>query len=189
MARAKTGEAISAARRTEEELAALAALLAEAKANGDLETWRRAQAVTRYLQGKSVLSLSPELGVTRGSINRWLQWFEARGAEDLRPRKAPGAAPRLTAAQREELCALVEAGPQATGFTSGMWTGPMVGQLIRERFGVSYHDHHVPYLLHQLGFSVQRPRKRLARADAEKQETWLKERLPAIKKKPLRAGA
>jgi hypothetical protein len=37
--------------------------------------------------------------------------------------------------------------------------------------------------LHELGFSVQRPRKRLARADAQAQAAWLKEKLPAIKKK------
>ena len=41
----------------------------------------------------------------------------------------------------------------------------MIGDLIEDRFGVRYHNHHVPRLLHQLGFSVQRPRKRLARAE------------------------
>jgi transposase len=40
-------------------------------------------------------------------------------------------------------------------------------------------------MLNDLGFSVQRPRKRLARADAEAQETWLRETFPAIKKKRL----
>lgn len=59
----------------------------------------------------------------------------------------------------------------------------MIGDLIEDRFGVSYHNHHIPRLLHQLGFSVQKPRKRLARADAGAQEYWLRERFPAIKKK------
>jgi transposase len=90
--------------------------------------------------------------------------------------------------QRAELTRLVEAGPIAAGFTSGMWTGPMVGQLIRERFGINYHNHTIPRILHELGFSVQRPRKRLARADHEQQEVWIKERLPAIKKKPRPAA-
>lgn len=58
---------------------------------------------------------------------------------------------------------------------SSTWQG------IRRKFGVRYHNHHVPRLLHPLGFSVQRSRKRLARADREPQETWLKKRLPAIK--------
>jgi transposase len=65
----------------------------------------------------------------------------------------------------------------------------MIGDVIEQRFGVRYHNHHVPRLLHQLGFSVQRPRKRLAKADVEAQAYWLRERFPAIKKKPLRAAA
>ncbi len=60
----------------------------------------------------------------------------------------------------------------------------MIGDLIEFRLGVRYHNHHVPRLLHQLGFSVQRPRKRLARANIEAQATWLKRTFPKIKKKP-----
>ena len=71
----------------------------------------------------------------------------------------------------------------AAGYDSGVWTGPMIGDLIEHRFGVRYHKHNVPRILHELGFSLQRPRKRLARADAEKQATWLRETFPAIKKK------
>lgn len=183
MGRAKNGQAISSARRNPAELARLRKLFWEAKKAGDLATWRRAKAVMSYLAKKSVISLAAELDVTRGSINRWIQWFEAMGTDGLRTGKAPGNAPKVNQAQRAELAALIEAGPQAAGFTSGLWTGPMIGDLIRKRFGVSLHNHSVPRMLNQMGFSVQRPRKRLARADAEKQALWLKVRLPALKKK------
>jgi len=46
----------------------------------------------------------------------------------------------------------------------------------------------VPRLLHELDFSVQRPRKRLARADAAAQATWIRKTFPAIKKKRSRAA-
>jgi transposase len=105
----------------------------------------------------------------------------------LVPKKPPGAAPRLTDDQRAELTMAIILGPQAAGFNTGVWTGPMIGEWIRREYGVRYHNHHIPRLLHQLGFSVQRPRKRLARADREKQEYWLRTRLPAIKKKPAHA--
>jgi transposase len=183
MGRAKNGQAISSARRNPAELAQLRKLFWEAKKAGDLATWRRTKAVMSYLAKKSVISLAAELDVTRGSINRWLQWFEAMGTDGLRTGKAPGNAPKVNEAQRAELAALIEAGPQAAGFTSGLWTGPMIGDLIRKRFGVTLHNHSVPRMLNQMGFSVQRPRKRLARADAEKQAVWLKVRLPALKKK------
>ncbi len=184
MARSRNGQAISRRRRSGKEISRLKALLAEARVGGDLGTWRRAKAVAGYIEGKKVIEMSGELEVTRGSINKWLQWYEAAGADGLRPRKAAGPSARLDASQRDELASMVEAGPQAAGFSSGVWTGPMVGDLIWQEFGVRYHNHYVPVLLHTMGFSVQRPRKRLARADAEAQGRWLRERLPRIKKRP-----
>jgi transposase len=41
-------------------------------------------------------------------------------------------------------------------------------------------------LLHGLGFSVQRPRRVLARADAEEQDRWHRRTYPNLKKKPTR---
>lgn len=187
MARSKTGEAIRASRKTPQELRKLRKLLADAKRTKDLETWRRAKAVLGYIGGLRVVALAEKLDVTRGSVNRWLQWFDAAGTDGLRPRERPGGEARLTTEQYQELVTIIEAGPMAAGFQTGLWTGPMIGDVIRRRFGVSYHNHHIPRLLHKLGFSVQRPRKRLARADAERQGIWLRETFPRIKKKPPRA--
>jgi transposase len=78
---------------------------------------------------------------------------------------------------------MVELGTLAAGYQSGVWTGPMIADMIEERFGVRYHNHHIPRLLHQLGFSVQRTRKRLARANLEAQANWVNEKFPRIKKK------
>jgi transposase len=189
VARSKNGQAIRPERRTPQEVAQLRALLREAESTKDLATWRRAKSVLGYLDGQKVIALSEALEVTRGSINRWLQWYQAMGAEGLRDAERPGPTPRLSEAQKAELATIIETGPQAAGFTSGMWTGPMIGDLIRRRFGVRYHNHHIPRLLGWMGFSVQRPRKRLARADADAQAVWLRDRLPAIKKKPAPAAA
>lgn len=184
MTRSKTGQAISRARRRPAQLKQLDEFIAEARRKNNLEEWRRGRGVRGYIDGRSVISLAKELGVTRGSVNRWLQWYEADHVEGLRTRIAPGPSPKLSEKQRAELTALIEAGPVAAGYQSGVWTGPMIGDLIAQRFGVRYHNHHVPRLLHQLGFSVQRPRKRLARADIERQALWLRQTLPAIKKRP-----
>lgn len=155
----------------------------------DFKAWRRAKAVLDYIQGKSVIAMCRDFDVARGSINRWLQWYDTMDIDGLRTIKPEGRPPRLDLSQREELAKLVEAGPQEAGFDSGVWTGPMIASLIRERYGVDYHNHHIPRLLHALGFSVQRPRKKLARADVQKQAIWLSKRLPAIKKKPALAAA
>jgi transposase len=189
MARSKNGEAIRPERRTRSERGRLRTLLARAKGGGDLETWRRAKAVLGYLRGDRVVELAEALDVTRGSVNRWLQWFDADGVDGLKPRVAPGAPCRLSAEELSDLTAVVEGGPQAVGYSTGVWTGPMIGDLIHQRYGVKYHNHHIPRLLHKLGFSVQRPRKRLARADLERQEYWLRTTFPRLKKKPPRVAA
>jgi transposase len=189
MARAKNGEAIGPRGRSPSGRKKLRRLLRTALKENDLEVWRRARAVLGYIDGRRVVDLAAELGVTRGSVNRWLRWYETLGTTGLLTGTPPGPAPRLTAAQRETLTTLIEAGPAAAGYTSGIWTGPMIGDLIAQRFGVRYHNHHVPRLLHALGFSVQRPRRRLARADREAQAVWLRDKLPAIKKKPPRLAA
>jgi transposase len=187
--RARTGEAISAKWLTSRARQRLRRFIDAAEQRGDLDCWRRGRAVLGYIEKRRVVDLAAEAGVTRGSVNRWLQWYEALGVDGLLTGISPGAAPRLSEKQRAELSALVEKGPLAAGYQSGVWTGPMIGDLIEQRFGVRYHTHYVPELLHQLGFSVQRPRKRLARADVEAQEYWLRERFPAIKKKRGRAAA
>jgi transposase len=189
MARSKNGEAISERGRSPSARKKLRRFIQERAKAGDLDEWRRGKAILGYIEGRRVVELAGELDVTRGSVNRWLQWYEAMGVEGLVTATAPGAPSKLDAEKRQELTALIEAGPLAAGYPSGVWTGPMVGDLIEQRFGVRYHKHNVPRLLHELGFSLQRPRKRLARADAEAQANWVRKTLPAIKKKPLPAAA
>lgn len=186
---AKKGEAIRPELRTPAARQQLCILLHRAKRSGELPLWRRCKAVLGYIDGKSVITMCGELDVVRASINRWLRWYDVEGLEGLLDRERPGPAPRLSLEQLEKLVCIIEAGPQAASYQTGMWTGPMIGDVIHREFGVRYHNQHIPRLLHQLGFSVQRPRKRLARADAERQAVWIRTTLPAIKKKLPRVVA
>ncbi len=81
MARSRTGEAISPGRRTAGAQKKLREFVAEAKGRGDLDAWRRGRAILGYIEGRRVVELAAELDVTRGSVNRWLQWYEASGVE------------------------------------------------------------------------------------------------------------
>ena len=45
----------------------------------------------------------------------------------------------------------------AYGLETGIWTSPLVRQVIEGEFGQRYHAEHVRKLLQQLGYSVQRP--------------------------------
>ena len=139
MARARTGEAISVRGRSASARKKLRRFIRQRAKEKKLDEWRRGRAVLGYIEGRRVVDLAVELDVTRGAVNRWLQWYEALGVEGLITATPPGAPPKLTADQREQLVALVEAGPLAAGYQSGVWTGPMIGDLIGRRFGVHYH--------------------------------------------------
>jgi len=153
-----------------------------AQKSNDLSTWKRARAVLAYVGGGSIAAIGSELNADPSTVSRWIAAYAQHGIPALSPAKAPGARPKLGEEQLEELGQLVEDGPLAAGFDCGVWTGRLVGELIRRRFGVEYHWKYVPELLHKLGFSVQRPRKRLSRADLQAQEFWLRKTFPALKK-------
>jgi transposase len=63
----------------------------------------------------------------------------------------------------------------------------MISWVIEQEFGVQYHPGHVRKLLHAWGFSVQRPRRILARADVAAQDRWRRHIYPDLKKKPTRS--
>jgi transposase len=76
----------------------------------------------------------------------------------------------------------------AHGLNTGVWTSPLIAQIIAEEFDVSCHPGHVRRLLKQLNFPVQRPKTRLAQADPKKQNRWICYTHPNLKKPPGAKG-
>ena len=158
-----------------------------AEAAGDLSFARRLRAVwlvgrEGYTQGAAAKILE----VTTSCVWGWIRRFRKGGIEALRPRKAPGAKPKLNERQRERLRRMLRKGPELCGFDTGVWNGPLVRKLIKSKFEVTYSVEQVRRILHQLGFSVQDPKKVLSEASHRDQERWLKKDYPRIKKRRTR---
>jgi len=96
MARTRSGEAISARGRSASARKKLRRFIRQRAKEKKLDEWRRGRAVLGYVEGRRVVELAVELDVTRGSVNRWLQWYEALGIEGLVTATPPGASPKLT---------------------------------------------------------------------------------------------
>src|SRR5215469_12039061 len=92
----------------------------------------------------------------------------------------------LSPEERERLCDILDSGPTAYGIETGIWTSPLVRQVIEEEFGYDYHAGHVRKLLRQLGYSMQRPTTRLVQADLKQQRKWVRYTYPNLKKTPKR---
>jgi len=119
------------------------------------------------------------------TVLRWVNTYRAKGPWGLISRRPyDGRRPRLSSDQMGELADIIDAGPEASGLDTGVWTSPIIGDLVRRRFGVSYHPSQIRRILHKLGFSIQYPKQRLSLADKALQGLWIRKELPAIKKSP-----
>ena len=144
----------------------------------------RLHAVALNMEGKTAPEIADVLKVHRSKVCLWLRHWQNIGMEGILEGHRSGRPPDLSERQRRELADVLESGPVAYGFTSGVWTCPMVGRVIEQEFSVSYHAAHVSRVLHDLRFSIQRPKKILAKADKTLQSKWVRYRYPDIKKKP-----
>ena len=64
----------------------------------------------------------------------------------------------MTRHQKQRVYELVEKGPEAAGFTCGVWNSAMIVELIQKEFNVTSHPRYVSSILHQLGLSYQKAR-------------------------------
>jgi transposase len=126
------------------------------------------------------------LKAPRSRVSEWLRDYEQFGGDGLLEGHRRGRPSGISPTDRLTLEDIIESGPVAYGYLSGVWTSPMIARVIQEQFGVNYHPGHVCRLLHHLGFSVQRPKRKLIRADLQKQDRWHRYTYPNLKKTPER---
>jgi transposase len=156
----------------------------EAEQEGEVRVARRLHATLLNDKGKTSGEIADVLNVARSRVSEWLALYESYGMEALLEGHRMGRPPRLSVAQKEELAGIVDRGPMAYGFLSGVWTSVMITEVIRDAFGVHYDPRHVRRILSELNFSVQKPKRVLAKADPVQQNRWRRYTYPRIKKKP-----
>ena len=128
---------------------------------------RRLRAWELQQKGWKQPDIAEGLGVTQGAVSQWLKRGREGGVESLRHQPPPGAMPRLSSEQREQLLELLSQGAPALGFLGDVWTQPRVATLIRDRFGISYHPAHVGRILKACGWSSQKPVHRASQRNEE----------------------
>lgn len=155
----------------------------------DWREGRRLRAWDLYQQGWQQKQIAIALGVTQGAVSQWIARGRAGGSDALRNRSRPGATPKLTTQQCEQLPALLKRGAQAYGFVGDVWTQARIASVIKREFGVSYHPDHIGRLLHSIGWSVQKPIERATERNDAAIERWRSEQWPALKKRPKTRAA
>lgn len=160
----------------------------EAEQEGAYRVANRIHAILLNHDGQSSGKIAEVLKRPRSRVSQWLKDYEEHGYEGILEGHRSGRPARLTSEQKKILGDLIDSGPVAYGSLSGIWTSILIAEVIQDEFSITYHPGHVRKLLSSLGFSMQRPKRLLARADPEKQNRWIRYTYPRIKKKPKKRG-
>ena len=75
-------------------------------------------------------------------------------------------------------------GARAHGYRTELWTTLRIAELIRRYTSITYHRNHVAKLLHQLGWSHQKPERRALERDEDRIAEWKRTVWPRVKKTP-----
>jgi transposase len=131
-----------------------------AKRATDNNQSRRLLSLAAVLEGMSRTDAARIGGMDRQTLRDWVHRFNALGPDSLVDRHAGGVAPRLSEQQKAELAGIVEAGPDRAMDGVVRWRRIDLKRVIKERFGVDYHERHVGTILKRLGFSHMSARPR-----------------------------
>ena len=143
---------------------------------------RRQEGIRLLKKGQSQAEIARQLGVSSAAVCVWSRKLKKYGKESLAMQKATGRPPNLTKVDKAELEKILKAGAIAAGFESERWTQKRVRQVIEQKFSVRYHRNYISRLLHDMGWSVQKPETRAIERDEELIRAWLSKDWTRIKK-------
>jgi transposase len=135
-------------------------------------------------QKLSLHEIARRVGCDASSVLRWRDAWRRGGSAALKAKPADGRPCRLTAEQKSKLVGLLLDGAMVHGYRTELWTTQRIATLIGQKFGVNYHRNHVGKLLHQLGWSHQKPERRAIERNELVIEDWKRKVWPAVKKTP-----
>jgi len=122
--------------------------------------------------GQKFREVAAIVGKSVGTVSRWATAFLRNGITGLLPKKIPGRTPRLTRAQMKELDADLQKNPRDLGYDFSNWDGKRVSHHIKQKFGVQLDVRRVQVLMRELGFTLQRPRRRSEKTSKPAEEAW-----------------
>ena len=143
---------------------------------------RRRIAARLFMEDITLADFARCVGASISSVKRWKRAWRQGGVAALaaKPQHVPKC--RLSDKQKSQLVEILLRGPLAAGYFTDLWTCARVAQVIQQKFGVAYHADHVGRLLHGLGFTPQKPRRKARERDEAAIERWRRVDWPRIKK-------
>jgi len=163
---------------------ALAEVEERLRATKDRRMYERLQAVRLHIMGMSVKEIAGILCRSEKTIRSYIHTYETEGLTALHMRFSPGRSSRLTPEQREELKqVIVNQVPADVGFTAKFnWTLQLIADYIERTYGHRYSLRGVSKVMEHMNMSFTKPTYTLAAADPIKQQHFVDETFPVLKK-------
>lgn len=156
--------------------------MARPAGSAELLEARRRQALRLLDAGYSLAEVGRLTDCAASSVMRWRDARARGGSQALKVRPTPGRPPALNPAQRQRIIKRLMKGAMANGFATQLWTTSRVAAVIQQCCKVRYHRSHVARLLHDFGFSCQKPERLALERDEPRIDAWKRKDWPRVKK-------
>jgi transposase len=124
-------------------------------------------------KGASSRELEDVFKVSFKSICNWVNEFNEKGLEGLANKLKPGRKPRLSQEQKEEIRQTVIAtSPENFDYNTNIWTGAILIDYIKKRYGVEYKRAQIYNILKGLGISYQKSKGKYPEANEEARQEY-----------------
>lgn len=135
--------------------------------------------------GRTKASIAKDLGCSPATVDNVRHRYQQYGREGLRRALSSGRPSRATTEYRAALRQVVQTAPQQFGYGFSVWWVARLGQHLKKQTGISFSEDQLGRLLHQEGFSFQRPKHTLKGKRDESAYEQARQELQGMKKKRL----
>ena len=139
-------------------------------------------------RGRPHQDIATDLGITPRTVQRWLNAYLERGLDGLKPRKAKGQPPAISAHLAPEIRGWVIEGPAAQGLDRANWTHAELADHLLKTHGIRTSRSAVHRFCCRVGIRPYRPTYRYLRGEPDKQ-AQAREDIEVLKKGQRRANS
>jgi transposase len=118
----------------------------------------RLYAVYQVSTGKLPGDIASLYDTSIKSICTWVHRYNSGGIDALKDLPRSGRKPRLDAGQKSDLENVIQTAPQQYCYNTSTWTGALLADFIRNKYGIEYKKAHIYNILRSLNFSFQKSR-------------------------------
>jgi transposase len=150
--------------------------------NRDARVFRNATIILMSAVGRSKSSIAETLGCSPATVDNIRAAYRRKGTDGLKPISPPGRTSRATSEYRAAMRTAIDTPPQELGYGFSVWSVNRLRQHLKRTTGIEMSDDQLRRILHQEGYSFQRPKHTMEGKRDEAAHDKAKGELRALKK-------